>query len=113
MGLERRQLVRDPAEVVDDAVDVLIVEAESGHPQLVERRQHAAFVEDARVVQLGAEPTELRRVRDIADEREVEAGDELAPFLREIGADRLRLLEALDVVTAEAAIAADRATSEL
>src|SRR3954465_15685133 len=85
-----------------------------GRPRaLSERRQHAALVEDARVVQLGAEPTELRRVRDVGDEGEIEPRDQLAALFRQIGADRLRLLESLDVVATEAAVAADRAPPQL
>ena len=76
-------------------------------------RQHASLVEDARIVQLGAEPGDLRRVRDVGDEREVEPRHQLAALFRQVGADRLRLLEALDVVAAEAAVAVDRALAEL
>ena len=75
--------------------------------------QDAALVEDARIVQLRPEPRDLRRVRDVVDEREVEARDELAAFLRQLGADRLRRLEALDLVAAEAAVAVDDALPEL
>ena len=94
-------------------VDFLVGEIVVRHPQLVERQQHAALVEDARIVELGAEPRELRGVRDVGDEREVEPRHELAALFREIGADRLRLLEALDLVAAEAAVAADHALAEL
>ena len=59
------------------------------------------------------EPRELRRVRDVVDEREVEPRDQLAALLRQLGADRLRVLEALDVVAAEAAVAVDDALAEL
>ena len=46
-------------------------------------------------------------------EREIEPRDQLAALFREIGANRLRFLEALDVVAAEAAIAGDDALPEL
>ena len=47
------------------------------------------------------------------DEGEVEPRDELAALFGQLGADRLRRLEALDLVAAEAAVAVDDALSEL
>ena len=47
------------------------------------------------------EPLQLRML-DV-DKRKVEPRDELAALFRQFGADRLRRLEALDVVAAEAA----------
>ncbi len=87
------------------------VEVEVGHPQLLERLQHAALIERARILQLLMEPVELR-VLDV-DEREVEPRDELAALFRQVDADRLRRLEPLDVVAAEAAVARDDALPEV
>ncbi len=95
------------------AFDLDVAEIEVRHPQLLERLKHAALVEDPRIVQLGAEPRDLRGVRDVADEREIETRHQLGPLLREIRADRLRLFEALDVVAAEAPVPVDRALAEL
>ena len=57
------------------------------------------------------EPVELA-VLDV-DEREVEARDELAALFGQIDADRLRRLEAFDVVAAEAAVARDHPLAEI
>ena len=94
-------------------LDLLVGELEVRHPQLLERLQDASLVEDSRIVQLGPEPADLRAVRDVVHEREIEPRDELAAFFRQLGADRLRLLEALDLVAAEAAVAVDDALPEL
>ncbi len=95
------------------ALDFDIRQVEVRHAQLVERLQHASLVELARVVQLAVEPPELRRVRDVGDESKVEARDELAALFRQIRADGLRLLEALDLVTAVAAVPVDDFLAEV
>ena len=51
-------------------------------------------------------------MRNVLDEREVEPRHELAALFGQIGADRLRRLEALDLVAAEAAIAVDGAAAQ-
>ena len=68
-------------------LDFVVGEVVVRHPQLLERLQHAPFVEDARIVQLGPEPGDLRRVRDVGDEREVETSDQLAALFGQIRAD--------------------------
>ena len=111
-GRRRLCLALEAHERRDQPVDFLIVEVVVRHPQLFVGQQHAAFVEDARIVELGAEPGELRGVRDVGDEREIEARHELAALFGQIRADRLRLLEPFDLVIAEAPVAGDGALAE-
>ena len=104
---QRRRRLHIALEAHDRRLQPLVLhfaEMEVGHAQLLERLEDAALVERARVLQLLVEPLELG-VLDV-DEREVEARDELAALFRQVDADRLRRLEALDVVAAETAVAA-------
>ena len=94
-------------------IDFLVVEVEIRHAQLLFGLQHASAVENPRIVELGPEPRRLRGVRDVGDEREIEPRHQLAALFRQVRADRLGLLEALDIVAAEATVAADHALPEL
>ena len=87
------------------------VKSKSGIRSFSSGSQHAALVEDRGSCSFGG-TSRASSVRDV-DEREVEPRDELAALFRQLGADRLRRLEALDVVAAEAAVAGDDALPEL
>ena len=112
-GLRRLNLALEAHDRREQAVDLFVGEFEVRHPQLVERIEHAAFVEHPRVVELGPEPRDLRGVRKVFDEGEVETRDELGALFGQLGPDRLRRLEALDLVATEAAVAVDDPLSEL
>ena len=62
--------------------DLLVRELEIRHPQLFERLKDAAFVVNPWIVQLRSVPGDLRRVRDVVHESEIEARDEFAAGLR-------------------------------
>ena len=54
-GMRRRRLnlALEAHDRREQPLDLFVGEVEVRHPQLVERLQHAALVEDARIVQLG------------------------------------------------------------
>src|SRR5262249_46723650 len=107
LGRQRRLRLNLALEAHDrrrEQLDFVVAQIEVRHAQLVERQEHAALVEDTRIVKLRLEPAELRGVRYVGDEREVESRDQLRSFLRKIGPDRLRILQALDVVPSESSV---------
>src|SRR5262244_2585493 len=97
-GRLRLNIALEAHDCNQQSIDLLVGEVEVRHAELVEGLEHPTLVEHARIVQLPPEPGSLRRVRDVADESEVETGDQLAAFLGQVGAYRLCVLEALDLV---------------
>ena len=92
----------------DDRARFLLVHEELRHAQQLFRALHLRAVEHARLHDLAVQPAG-QRVGDLSVlVPEVEALDHLRSLLGQLDADGVRLLEALDLVAAEAAVAADR-----
>ena len=90
----------------DHLVELRVGEAEVRHLELLLPAARAVAVEDARGVELRPEPV-LPGVRQV-QEAEVEAVDRLRPLLGQLGADRLGVLEAGDLVAGVAAVVRDQ-----
>ena len=112
-GRRRLNLRLEAHERGGQARGLFFAEVEVGHPELLERLQFPALVEHARIVELPLVPRDLRRVRDVLDEGEIQPRDQLAPRLRQLRANRLNVLEAFDLVATVAAVPVDDPAAEI
>ena len=86
--------------------------AKIGHAQFLERFEHTARIERARILDFLMEPRELVVVLD-RREGEIEPRHQLGALFRQLRADRLHGFEAFDLVTTETAVARDDAPAKL
>ena len=86
--------LHEPGESRHHGLDLLVGEAEVGHPALLQRHQVAVPVEHPRIGQLGGPPRGAAVLEFIAEETVVELVQRLAADVGQRGPDRLRILEA-------------------